>query len=410
MSSATVPARTSLVAAGGLPFLITSLVGRLPASTLQLGLLMFVTASGLGFGLGGLTVAAAGLGTAFGAPVVGRLVDRIGAFPVVAAAIVLQTLGLVGVLLAVQFAPNPALIVACAALIGAANPQIGPVARGRWSTLARERNQPDLIRLAMGYEGACDEAGFVVGPAAAGLLVGILGPVPALIVLIVFVWVGEGVFLAHLIVHRDDWRPAASASTTRTTARMDALVLAWPLLACLSVGMVFGSTQTALTAAHAAAGTPGLTGLVYGCVGIGSAIVSILIVRLVPVRLGTRIGVGGIVVAGASLAMMQVGSPAASALVAVVVGAAVGAIVVSAFAAIERIAPTARINQAMTFGATSLTLGVSAGALLAGNLVDVPAFGFVPAVAAGLIAVLAGTLMLVARSNPAVVSAVPGRP
>ena len=33
----------SLVAAGGLPFLITGLIGRLPAATVQLGVLLYVS-------------------------------------------------------------------------------------------------------------------------------------------------------------------------------------------------------------------------------------------------------------------------------------------------------------------------------------------------------------------------------
>ncbi|WP_305142958.1 hypothetical protein [Kocuria marina] len=64
------PARDSLslATAGGWPFLITALVGRLPAATVQLGLLLYVSGAGLGLGLAGITVAAAGLGSAVGAP------------------------------------------------------------------------------------------------------------------------------------------------------------------------------------------------------------------------------------------------------------------------------------------------------------------------------------------------------
>ena len=47
-------------------------MGRQPAAMVQLGLLMYVAASGLGLDLGGLTVAAVGLGTASGATVTER--------------------------------------------------------------------------------------------------------------------------------------------------------------------------------------------------------------------------------------------------------------------------------------------------------------------------------------------------
>ena len=78
-AAAGAPAGTpSLVSAGGWPFLLSALVGRLPAATVQLGVLLYVSGAGLGLGLAGLTVAATGLGSAVGAPLLGRLVDRFG--------------------------------------------------------------------------------------------------------------------------------------------------------------------------------------------------------------------------------------------------------------------------------------------------------------------------------------------
>lgn len=386
--------RPSLVTAGGRAFLITGLIGRLPASTLQLGLLMFVTGSGLGFTLGGLTVAAVGLGSALGAPIVGRLVDRHGPAPVVGAALLVQVFGLLGILTIVTASPQPALVLGFAAIIGAANPQIGPIARGRWSVLSREQNSPDLVRVAMGYEGACDETGFVVGPALAGLLVGLLGPVPALWLLLGFTVLGEGVFLGYLVKHSAQWRRAqADATALAGVESLDLKALLWPLAACLGVGTIFGATQTALTAVNDLRGTPALTGLVYGCVGVGSALASVLVVRLVRVPLATRIATGGLGAALFVTLLMFLDHPLPSAAAAVGVGVGVGAVLVSSFASIERSAPSVRINQAMTFAATCLTLGVSVGAASSGLLVATPAHGFWPAILAGTVALVAGLFM-----------------
>lgn len=96
----------SLVSAGGWPFLITGLIGRLPAATVQLGVLLYVSGAGLGLGLAGLTVAATGLGSAVGAPLLGRMVDRFGPLPVVVSATAVQLLGM-GSLLAVVLLGHP---------------------------------------------------------------------------------------------------------------------------------------------------------------------------------------------------------------------------------------------------------------------------------------------------------------
>ena len=125
-SSAAPPATDlSLVHAGGLPFLATAFVGRLPAATVQLGLLLYVSGAGLGLGLAGVTVAAAGLGSAAGAPVIGRLVDRLGPLPVVLGASFVQLLGLGGLLAGVRHDAAPAVVLACAAVIGAGGPRPG---------------------------------------------------------------------------------------------------------------------------------------------------------------------------------------------------------------------------------------------------------------------------------------------
>lgn len=386
----------SLVKAGGWPFLVAGAVGRMPAATLQLGLLMYVTSSGLGFGLGGLTVAANGLGIAAGAPIVGRVADRFGPAPVVLAAIIGQTLGLLALIAVVATTPLPALVLLCSFVVGAANPQVGPISRAHWSLLARKREEPSLIRVALGYEGACDEVSFVVGPVLASLLVGLLGPDPALWVLLCFTWVGEGIFWLFLITRSS--QPTASQSAgseqdgTSTRVPLPLGLMMWPLLGCMAVGMIFGSTQTTLTAVSDAAGRPELSGLVYGCVGIGSACMSILVVRLPASRPAKIICGGALMIAGETV-IQFVQAPALQAAVALGIGIGVGAVLVSSFGGIEQVAPRARVNQSMTMAMTALTLGISLGAAVSGMLVAEPTHGFWPGVAAGALAVTAGCVI-----------------
>ena len=77
----------------------------------------------------------------------------------------------------------PWLVVTAAGLAGAAMPQIGPLARVRWRPITREQehHQPRLMEAAFSYEGAADEASFVLGPALLGLLVVVASPELALV-------------------------------------------------------------------------------------------------------------------------------------------------------------------------------------------------------------------------------------
>ena len=117
------------------------------------------------------------------------------------------------------------------------------------------------------------------------VLVGVLGPNPALVVLMVWVLLGQGCFIVYLARRRNLSLDTRSMEVTDGTApRIRWAAVLPPMLACLCVGTVFGSTQTALTAINAARGTEGYTGIIYGCMGVGSALASILVSRL-PQRL-----------------------------------------------------------------------------------------------------------------------------
>lgn len=387
--------RPSLIEHGGWPFLITSIIGRLPAAMIQLGLLMYVTGVGLGLGLGGMTVAAVGLGTATSATLMGRLVDRFGPLPVVSAATVVQVAGLYAIHALtpslVDRAQGPSTLLALAAVCGFANPQIGPIARSRWSHLARERREPALIRNALGYEGAVDETSFIIGPIAASFLVAALGPTPAIFTIMAIVLVGQGTFVGYLLVagwhHRAGGRHAGSG-------RIPLMSLVPPMAVLLAVGITFGATQTGLTAVNDHRGTPGLTGVIYGSVGLGSAVSSLLTPRL-PLRfgVGARLIAGALclLVGGIGFATLP-GTPGSVAL-ALLVGLGVGLILVTGFARAEAVAPPTRVASVMTILSMCLTLGVSIGAAVAGQLADVLWRGFLPVIVAGGMALLAALLI-----------------
>lgn len=391
--------RPSLIAHGGWPFLITAAIGRLPAALIQLGLLMYVTGVGLGLGLGGMNVAAVGLGTAAGATLMGRIIDAVGPLPVVLVNTVVQVAGLFVIHLItpalVDGELNHVVMLAVAAVIGFVNPQVGPITRSHWSHLSRERGEPMLIRNALGYEGAMDEASFIVGPILAGLLVSTLGPTTALFTLMAIIVVGQGVFALYLFLDRAAWNHRPGSTTQPGSGRIPFAALIPPMAILLAVGMTFGTTQTALTALNDARGTQHLTGIIYGTVGIGSAFSSLLTPRLpVWISSGARMMIGAVGLILAALGFITLPGLWESLGIALVMGFAVGIILVTGFSRAEEVAPSSRIASVMTMLSMCLTLGVSIGAAITGQIADVLWRGFLPDLGAGILALAAGAFIV----------------
>lgn len=388
------PRDASLPAVAGWPFLLTALLGRMPSAMVQLGYLMVLARDGRGLATAGLAVAFVGLGTALGAPVVGRLVDRHGPAPVLASATALSLAGQAAFLVALLLHAPSAVLLACATLVGAANPQIGAVARARWSVLATRRRDPRLVSRALGYEGAVDEGSFVVGPVLASLLVSVLGAAPAVVAIAAATLAAQGLFLAHLWRHRDGWRPERGvAAGAADGGRVDVLAAALAMVAVLGVGTLFGATQTGLTNLFQLRGTEAFTGLVYGTVGIGSAFASVVTGRLHRIPVGVRVLVGSVAAGVAGWLLTLLPTPAPAFGVALLLGVGAGLMLVSSFAWMEAVAPRRLLATMMTLMSTCVTLGVSVGAAVAGWLSDLPSRAFAPVVVAGVLSALAGVAM-----------------
>lgn len=364
--------RESLASVGGWPLLVTSFLGRIPSSMVQLGYLMVLSHDGRGLAIGGLAVAVVGLGSAVGAPLLGRAVDRRGPGPVLTLATITSVIAQACFVWALLVHGPSIVLLACAAVVGAANPQIGPVVRSHWSRIAARRGEPGLVTRALGYEGMVDEIGFVIGPVLSSLLVSGIGARTAAVTMIVLTLGLQGAFLVHLWQDRENW-PAAQSSGVHGERVRASVSVVWPMVACLGVGVLFGSTQTGLTALFDLRGTPAVTGIVYGCVGVGSGVASILVGRLpLGIPAWTRLVAGAaLMVAGTSWLSTLPGS-LASCGAAIVLGAGAGITLVSSFGWMERVAPSQRMATWMTGLATCLTLGVSAGAAAAGRLAADP--------------------------------------
>ncbi|HSF97414.1 MAG TPA: MFS transporter [Ornithinibacter sp.] len=351
-------------------YVAIAFIGRLPLAMAQMGTLLLVAETTGSYGTGGAAAGALAVANAVGAPIAGSLADRVGQRPVVLVQSVLGGLGLIALVTLAHAQVAPWAVIATAALAGAAMPQIGPLARVRWRPITRhhEHHQPRLMEAAFSYEGAADEASFVLGPALLGLIVVVASPELALLVaasvLLVF---GCAFALHHTARLTHAHRPDAAAGARLITAAFVVL-----LLAQLLVGVVFGSIQTGTTVLATDAGQSGIAGLVHACLGVGSVIAGLAVAAL-PARFGyaSRVLVAALGLGLLSLPLLVTDTVPQLFAVVLVLGFVVAPYMISVFMLGERAAPVQRVGAAMTLLAGATGIGYAVGSATAGRLADV---------------------------------------
>ncbi|WP_218013752.1 MFS transporter [Georgenia sp. 311] len=359
-----------LFALTGPLYIVIAFLARLPLAMAQMGTLLLVAGVSGSFGSGGAAAGAFAVVNAIASPVAGALTDRVGQRPVLLVQSVGGSLSLIAlVVLAGQEAPWEVLAV-LAGVAGLFLPQVGTLARVRWRELAGRRGGErfKLLSTAFSYEGAADEASFVLGPALVGTLAALVSPSGALVLAAALLAVFATLFAVHPTVAVVPGHRGAAGSRG---ARIGPLVLALGA-GQLIVGTIFGSVQSGTTALATAAGEPGLAGLLHAVLGVGSVVAGLAIVVLPErFRLADRLSVFAGAIALLTLPLLAVDSLGALAVVLVVLGLAVAPYMITLFSACERVADPGRLGAAMMVLAAATSLGYALGSSTAGRLADV---------------------------------------
>lgn len=354
----------------GPAYIFVAFLGRIPLAMSQLGVLVLVSETTGRYGVGGAAAGILAVSNAVGSPIFGSLSDRVGQRSTVLVQSLAGAAGLAGIVAVTDPGASQGLIFSMAGLTGFMLPQVGPLARVRWRPITRDAgDQRRLVDAAFSYEGAADEASFVLGPALIGILAIVAEPAGAILAAAVLLAVFGSWFALHptsLLVAR---------RTVSTTAGSDPL---WTgaftvlVLAQLCIGMIFGSVQTGTTVLATAEGQAGLAGLIHAVLGIGSVIAGLAVTGL-PERVlyATRMAVAsvGLLVLAAPLLLVE--SLPSLVLVIALLGFAVAPYMISNFALAGILVPVHRVSAAMTMLAGATGIGYAIGAALAGRLADV---------------------------------------
>ncbi|WP_454158005.1 MFS transporter [Microbacterium lacticum] len=387
-------------------------IARLPFAMMTVGVLMLVVAATGSVGLGGLTSAAVGIGVVIAGPLIGDLVDRHGQRRVLA------PVGLAnGILLAVfplivlSDVPEGVLLAAALA-IGLTAPQAAAMSRSRLLTIISARLAPgrraQTTSRIMAYESAADETAFVIGPFLVGILAALIAPWAPIAIAAVLSLAFVTAFALHptarIVVVGGD-ADGADASPQRAPLRevFSAKVLVL-VAATFAVGMFFGSTLTSLTAFAQAHGDEARAGLLYGLMGIGSAVLALGVV-LLPARfaLARRWIVFSLVVTMAAVGYSTADSLAAIIVWLLLMGLGVGPTLVTLFSLGGQRAPLGRAATTMTLLGSALTLAQALSSAVTGWLaeeVSLHVAMIVPAVA-GVLVLTFGVVNAVAERRAA---------
>lgn len=392
------PARASyrdLVRITGPWFLALSFLARLPAAMGPLGVITLVVAATGSYGTAGLAAAAFGVGAALGGPVTGALADRFGQRAVGIATAIVDAAAYAALVFAVTGGLSAA-VLPLAALAGFAMPQVGPLVRVRWAVLLGDRGKQRQLPTAMAYEGAADEASFLAGPALVGILALSGWAGAPLLVGSVLTVLAAVPFALHRTVPPVLRAPGVDAPSGPAAAE-DAGPMPFSrvavLVAAMSViGIVFGATQTGVTAFADSIGSAGSAGLIYAVLGVGSAVAGLAVAWL-PESLGpvSRYVWSAAALVGGSATLLLAHSTLSALAAVVVLGVTAAPYLISGYALAGRLCPPRRAGMVMTLLASGVVAGVSLGAALAGRLAD--AYGYRGAFAVPLAAAVLGLLL-----------------
>jgi MFS family permease len=371
-----------------LAFALPGFIGRLPLAMRALSCILLIQGITGEYGLAGLVGASQTLVSAFASPRIGQLADRHGTRPVLAIALLVQTVGVI-TLIATAYAgmPAPVLLLA-AAVIGASSVPFGSFSRSRWPLhVARGR---DLDR-AYALEGVFEEVSFIVGPALAVFLsVEIAPPLGLIVALVMTAIASAGLIRLPEIDHH-----AASLAEGPVASLLRNPIILIVAGSGIGMGILFGSIEISLVAFAEEMGREGMASALIAIFTVGSlasAILYGLVTLSQPLRLRVLASVAWVALWMVPTAL----APSMPTMIACVLFAGIGISpwAISASSLIERGVPARALREAFGWFSASVASGAAFGAMVAGMAIDAWGSdgGQVVSIVGGLLAVIVAAL------------------
>jgi len=343
-----------------------AMVARMPLGTQGLGLLLHVRDLTGSFATAGSTVGTYLAASAITAPVLGRIVDRIGPrIPLLVTGCVCP-LALIAMLFARPLQLSVPAIVAAAAIAGAFAPPITVLTRTMWRH--RFEHDAEAGRTAFAVDAVLVELAFTLGPALIALVLALSSPTAAYALAVVFATIAVPVFVASPALkywrhHPDATRHLLGPLTEpRLLTVYAATTLLTFCLGLLEVGYPGFATALGITA---------LSGVLLAVNSIGSAAGGLAYGGLhLEMPLERQLRRTLVLLALAILPQVWVESPWLLAVLACLAGVFIAPSLTAVTLLVTANAPPRYATEAFTWSATCIVTGVGAGMAAGGYLVE----------------------------------------
>lgn len=341
--------------------LFGSWVGRLPMAMAAVAIPLALRAAGADYLFVGAAAGSYAISSSVGAPVIGRIVDRIGQ---------VQVLVPTGLLAAAGFAviaAAPAMhaaVLAGAILAGALTPPLEPCLRALWPDIVCEGE----LESAYAVDSAAQELIFLAGPLVVALCVAVVAPIAAL-------WAQAALTLAGVVVFATarpprQWRP----EETRDRHWLGPLRhagLRLLLLAPAGIGFAIGTLDVLAVSYAERNPLPGGAPILLTLNSAGS-LAGVLLYGSVRWRIQPRTRVllfACGLVAGYGL-LPTVPSPSLMAVLMLMTGFFLAPLLTVTFGLIGDLAPRGTVTEAFAWLATLFTAGSSMGSAIVGPVLN----------------------------------------
>jgi MFS family permease len=345
-------------------FVMAGFVARLSISMRALGAVLMVSQLTGSYGLAGAVAAAALLGEAVAAPRLGRLVDRYGQRRTLLVCLAVHSTGTLALVFSAQIAAPSWVLLATAALSGAAALQVGSLVRARWSALV---GGSPALEPAFALESTLDELIFVMGPALVTALALGVAPGAGLLGALALTIVGS---LALALQRRTEPTPAGVRDRSEGSAigNQGLRVLVATFVAA---GAIFGTLDVAMVAFAEQVGSPVAAGPLLALVAAGSLFAGLAYgTRNWRWPLGKRFVASVVVLWGGTVPLTLAPSVALMAPAAALAGVAIAPTLIAGFTLVQRLVASGELTEGLNWTITALGTGAAIGAWTAGLIAD----------------------------------------
>lgn len=402
--------RDLLALPGAIGFVVPGLIARFPIAMRPLGTLLLVLELTGSYRLAGATSAALTISQVVATPRLGRLADRYGQRRLLRLTVVAHSAGLALLIVAAQLSAPAWVLLATAALAGAAVAPVPAMVLARWTRLvasARPDDVPGALGRVYALESMLGEIVFIVGPfVVTALALGVF-PAAGLLVAIALVVVG-GLGLAS---QTGSEPPPSGTAGIPGAGAMRTAGLRVVVLTFVGSGVIVGAGDVALVAFADEAGRRGVAALLLPLFAVGSLIAALLYGsrdwQLSPERRFT-FAVAGLLLGTIPLVLAP--NLVVMAIAAIVAGGAIAPATIAGYALVARLVAPASLTEAFAWSSTAGIVGLAIGSAVAGQVVD--GSGSRAAFVVAIVGGTAATLIVVAggrwlRTEPATAAANP---